>query len=82
MMLLMILIVLLNFNQLQNETHMMLAQAAAAACPKHSRSKTPKYNALRSRNQAINIDRFSRIFFPALFTLLNAMYWVIFFRYI
>ncbi|XP_065217048.1 glycine receptor subunit alpha-3-like [Planococcus citri] len=64
-----------------NETHMMLAQAAAAACPKHSR-KTPKFNAVKRRNQALNIDRFSRVFFPFLFTLLNAIYWIIFFRYI
>lgn len=62
----------------------MLAQAAAAHCPKHSRNfkKTKVSNAQRNRNKAINVDRFSRIFFPFLFTILNAAYWIIFARYI
>ncbi|GLV35831.1 ora transientless [Carabus blaptoides fortunei] len=38
--------------------------------------------AQRSRNRAINIDRFSRVFFPALFTVLNAGYWIMFAEYI
>lgn len=38
--------------------------------------------AQRSRNRAINIDRFSRVFFPALFTLLNVIYWILFAEYI
>lgn len=32
--------------------------------------------------RAINIDRFSRVFFPFLFTLLNCTYWIMFYEYI
>lgn len=38
--------------------------------------------AQRARNRAINIDRFSRIFFPFLFALLNGTYWFLFAEYI
>ncbi|XP_045480659.1 glycine receptor subunit alpha-2-like [Harmonia axyridis] len=38
--------------------------------------------AQRARNQAINIDRFSRVFFPALFAVLNGTYWIMFAEYI
>lgn len=38
--------------------------------------------AQRARNRAINIDRFSRIFFPLLFTVLNGTYWILFAEYI
>ncbi|XP_023711456.1 glycine receptor subunit alpha-3 [Cryptotermes secundus] len=31
-----------------------------------------------NRSRAINIDRFSRVFFPLLFAILNATYWVLF----
>lgn len=34
------------------------------------------------RNRAINIDRFSRVFFPLLFTVLNCTYWILFAEYI
>ncbi|KAJ9586033.1 hypothetical protein L9F63_020330 [Diploptera punctata] len=34
--------------------------------------------AYRNRIRAINIDRFSRVFFPLLFAILNATYWVMF----
>ncbi|XP_069694659.1 glycine receptor subunit alpha-3 isoform X2 [Periplaneta americana] len=34
--------------------------------------------AQRNRARAINIDRFSRVFFPLLFAILNATYWVMF----
>ena len=81
---------LITFSRyVQESMSLMLAvQAAAAHCPKHSRQlnkKTKKQNitnAQRSRNRAINIDRFSRIFFPFLFTVLNAIYWIIFARYL
>lgn len=32
--------------------------------------------------RAINIDRFSRVFFPFLFTLLNCIYWYMFYEYL
>ncbi|XP_063696610.1 glycine receptor subunit alpha-2 [Culicoides brevitarsis] len=32
--------------------------------------------------RAVNIDRFSRAFFPFLFTLLNVIYWIMFWEYI
>lgn len=38
--------------------------------------------AQRARNQAINIDRFSRVFFPMLFAVLNGTYWIMFAEYI
>ncbi|CAH1104744.1 unnamed protein product [Psylliodes chrysocephalus] len=38
--------------------------------------------AIRQRNNAINIDRFSRVFFPLLFTVLNCTYWILFAEYI
>lgn len=38
--------------------------------------------AQKARNRAINIDRFSRIFFPLLFTVLNGTYWIMFADYI
>lgn len=38
--------------------------------------------AQRARNRAINIDRFSRVFFPLLFTVLNGTYWIMFAEYI
>lgn len=64
---------------------MMLAVQAAANCPKHSRKfqkPKPPINAQKCRNQAINVDRFSRVFFPLLFFVLNAIYWITFARYI
>ncbi|XP_019534461.1 glycine receptor subunit alpha-2 isoform X1 [Aedes albopictus] len=47
----------------------------ASAIPK----LTPAQIRLR---RAINIDRFSRVFFPLLFTLLNTAYWIMFYEYI
>ncbi|XP_017778610.1 PREDICTED: glycine receptor subunit alpha-2 isoform X2 [Nicrophorus vespilloides] len=38
--------------------------------------------AQKARNRAINIDRFSRVFFPFLFALLNVTYWILFAEYI
>lgn len=38
--------------------------------------------AQKSRNQAIYIDRFSRVFFPLLFFVLNGTYWILFAEYI
>ena len=47
--------------------------------PKPPPVETP---AQRARNRAINIDRFSRIFFPLLFTVLNGTYWIMVADYI
>lgn len=47
--------------------------------PKKPPAPTP---AQKARNRAINIDRFSRIFFPLLFTVLNGTYWILFAEYI
>jgi hypothetical protein len=68
----------------------MLAVQAAAHCPKHSRNANKKIkpkkqkvtNAQHCRNKAIRIDRFSRFFFPFLFTVLNAAYWITFAQYL
>ncbi|KAK0173521.1 hypothetical protein PV328_006705 [Microctonus aethiopoides] len=38
--------------------------------------------AQRARLHALNIDRVSRVFFPALFALLNVTYWIMFAEYI
>ncbi|KAK3907261.1 Glycine receptor subunit alpha-2 [Frankliniella fusca] len=38
--------------------------------------------AQRARMQALNIDRFSRVFFPLLFFVLNCTYWIMFARYL
>ncbi|XP_025987441.1 glycine receptor subunit alpha-2 isoform X3 [Solenopsis invicta] len=38
--------------------------------------------AQRARMRALNIDRFSRVFFPFLFTVLNVTYWIMFAEYI
>ncbi|XP_015112340.1 glycine receptor subunit alpha-3 isoform X1 [Diachasma alloeum] len=38
--------------------------------------------AQRARLRALNIDRFSRVFFPFLFTALNVTYWICFAEYI
>ncbi|XP_049881519.1 glycine receptor subunit alpha-2-like [Pectinophora gossypiella] len=38
--------------------------------------------AAKARMRAINIDRFSRVFFPLLFSVLNATYWIQFAQYI
>ncbi|XP_048526295.1 glycine receptor subunit alpha-2 isoform X2 [Dendroctonus ponderosae] len=38
--------------------------------------------AQKARNRAIIIDRFSRVFFPLLFTILNLSYWIMFAEYI
>lgn len=38
--------------------------------------------AAKARMRAINIDRFSRVFFPLLFSVLNATYWIHFAQYI
>ncbi|XP_072399571.1 glycine receptor subunit alpha-2 [Diabrotica undecimpunctata] len=46
---------------------------------------TPKAqtsSAAKQRNRAINIDKFSRVFFPLLFTILNCTYWILFAEYI
>lgn len=43
---------------------------------------TPPSPAQIRRNRAINIDRFSRVFFPLLFTILNCTYWILFAEYI
>ncbi|XP_053671307.1 uncharacterized protein LOC128721566 [Anopheles nili] len=46
-------------------------------------SAIPKLTPAQMRlKRAINIDRFSRIFFPFLFTLLNVTYWIMFYEYI
>lgn len=47
--------------------------------PKKPPPPTP---AQKARNRAINIDRCSRIFFPLLFAVLNATYWILFAEYI
>ncbi|XP_056630818.1 glycine receptor subunit alpha-2 [Diorhabda sublineata] len=47
-----------------------------------SKAKSTVNIAERQRNRAINIDRFSRVFFPLLFTILNCTYWILFAEYI
>ncbi|KAL3266592.1 hypothetical protein HHI36_010756 [Cryptolaemus montrouzieri] len=42
----------------------------------------PVSAAQKARNRAIYIDRFSRVFFPLLFTVLNGTYWILFAEYI
>nr|CAH7741949.1 unnamed protein product [Callosobruchus chinensis] len=42
----------------------------------------PLTPAQKRLNRAINIDRFSRVFFPLLFTVLNCTYWILFAEYI
>lgn len=47
--------------------------------PKPAPVLTP---AQKARNRAIYIDRFSRVFFPLLFFVLNGTYWILFAEYI
>ena len=49
--------------------------------PATTQSNVPKQT-VRSRDRAIRIDRFSRVFFPLLFAVLNATYWIMFYKYI
>ncbi|EDS40276.1 histamine-gated chloride channel subunit [Culex quinquefasciatus] len=51
--------------------------------PAKPASAIPKLTPAQIRlKRAINIDRFSRVFFPLLFTLLNLAYWIMFYEYI
>lgn len=50
-----------------------------SGAPKKAPPLTP---AQKARNRAINIDRFSRVFFPLLFAVLNGTYWFLFAEYI
>ncbi|XP_074038230.1 histamine-gated chloride channel isoform X2 [Leptinotarsa decemlineata] len=50
------------------------------AAPKST--QPPANSAHKQRTRAINIDRFSRVFFPLLFTILNCTYWILFAEYI
>ena len=43
-----------------------------------SEVRPPSNHAQRNRTRAINIDRFSRVFFPLLFAVLNGAYWFMF----
>ncbi|KOB78171.1 Histamine-gated chloride channel [Operophtera brumata] len=45
------------------------------------KQKNPEETA-RDKIRALNIDRFSRVFFPLLFSVLNATYWIQFAQYI
>jgi hypothetical protein len=47
--------------------------------PPHPTGPTP---AQRARMKAIQVDRFSRFFFPFMFTVLNVSYWVVFTFYL
>lgn len=63
------------------------AGSFALATPRHSSvpaveqipGLTPQQNRLR---RAMLIDKFSRGFFPFLFTLLNVIYWIMFYEYL
>ncbi|XP_055544134.1 glycine receptor subunit alpha-3 [Wyeomyia smithii] len=51
--------------------------------PSKPASAIPKLTPAQIRlTRAINVDRFSRVFFPLLFTVLNAAYWIMFYEYI
>nr|XP_022902903.1 glycine receptor subunit alpha-2 [Onthophagus taurus] len=50
-----------------------------SSAPKKPPPLTP---AQKARRRAINIDKFSRGFFPFLFTVLNVTYWILFYEYI
>lgn len=61
------------------ENAMLLSGRSQNAPPLPPTGPTP---AQRARLHALNIDRFSRVFFPFLFTALNVAYWITFAEYI
>ncbi|XP_044730174.1 glycine receptor subunit alpha-3 [Chrysoperla carnea] len=63
------------FELASKENSLLLLNRQPKIKPKLSRAD-------RNRNRAINIDRFSRVFFPFLFAVLNGTYWVMFAEYI
>lgn len=63
------------FNMPPSKENSLLLSATPKTPPPPSASQ-------KARNRAINIDRFSRVFFPLLFTVLNATYWILFAEYI
>lgn len=55
----------------------------AATIPPPPRPPPPKFTPAQIRLiRAIHVDKFSRVFFPFLFTLLNCTYWYMFYEYI
>nr|XP_023017647.1 glycine receptor subunit alpha-2 [Leptinotarsa decemlineata]XP_023017648.1 glycine receptor subunit alpha-2 [Leptinotarsa decemlineata] len=62
------------FEMVSKDNSLLLAAPKSAQPPANSAHK--------QRTRAINIDRFSRVFFPLLFTILNCTYWILFAEYI
>jgi hypothetical protein len=61
------------FSYIKENARMLMGQ------PPRPPGPTP---AQRARIRAIQVDRFSRFFFPFLFTVLNGSYWVVFASYL
>lgn len=62
------------FESAAKENSMLLSIAA--------KIPTPPTPAQVRMMRAIKIDKFSRVFFPLLFTILNCTYWILFAEYI
>lgn len=68
------------FNQRRScQENTLILPAITPAPPKVLPKWTPAQIRLR---RAIYVDKFSRVFFPFLFTLLNCTYWYMFWQYI
>ncbi|KAK0173522.1 hypothetical protein PV328_006705 [Microctonus aethiopoides] len=67
------------FDIATKENAMLLSGRSQKSATLPPAGPTP---AQRARLHALNIDRVSRVFFPALFALLNVTYWIMFAEYI
>ncbi|XP_050308168.1 glycine receptor subunit alpha-3 isoform X2 [Anthonomus grandis grandis] len=64
------------------ENSLLLGGGPQRQIPPINNAIPPITPAQKARNRAIYIDRFSRVFFPLIFTVLNLTYWIIFAEYI
>lgn len=73
------------FSQRQSfqENTLVLAPSMQTIPPPPRPAQMPKFTPAQIRlRRAIHVDKFSRVFFPFLFTLLNCTYWYMFYEYI
>lgn len=67
----------------RQESRILLSPHIAPPPPPPKPPEPPKLTPAQQRlKNAINIDRFSRVFFPFLFAVLNLTYWILFYEYL
>ncbi|XP_055678466.1 glycine receptor subunit alpha-2 isoform X2 [Lutzomyia longipalpis] len=70
-------------SMLLNAPQALPPQLPLEVPPEGEKQDPPKLTPAQIRlRRAINIDRFSRVFFPFLFTVLNCTYWYMFYEYL